>query len=72
MNTIKINGRSVCYSDTTVFQVQVGKNKSAYKDRYSFTGDIRKAAFYYECINIGNGFKKRLLMNGKPLVRAFS
>lgn len=72
MNTVKINGRSVCYSDTTVFQVQVGKGKGSYKDKYTFTGDIRKAAFYYECINIGNGYKKRLCMNGKAIVRAFS
>lgn len=73
--TIKVNGRSVCYTDNTVFMVQVGKNKSAYKTKYSFKGDIRQAAFYYECINIGNGYKKRLLMSGanKPvLVRAVS
>lgn len=73
--TIKVNGRSVCYTDNTVFMVQVGKNKSAYKTKYSFKGDIRQAAFYYECINIGNGYKKRLLMSGanKPvLARAIS
>lgn len=73
--TINVNGRSVCYHDNTVFMVQVGKNKSSYKTKYSFKGDIRQAAFYYESINIGNGYKKRLLMSGanKPvLVRAFS
>jgi hypothetical protein len=73
--TIKINGRSVCYHNETTFIVQVGKGKSAYKNKYLFKGDIRKAAFYYESINIGNGYKKRLLMSGanKPvLARCFS
>ncbi len=72
MNTIKINGKDVQYSWDTFFQVQVGKKKGAYTTRYSIMGDIRTAAFYYECINIGNGYKKRLLINGKPIVRAFS
>lgn len=75
--TIKVNGREVSYSDTTKFLVQVGKGeKGAYTTRYSFTGDIRKAGFYYECMNIGNGYKKRLVMenNGRKclLVRALS
>lgn len=71
-HTIKFNGRDIEYSDNTTFQVQVGRNKSAYKTRYSFVGDIRKAAFYYQCINIGRGYKKRLLIDNKVLVRAFS
>lgn len=68
LKSIKVNGRDVQYSDKTNFTVQVGKGKSSYKTRYSFTGDIRQAAYYYECINIGNGYKKRLVMDGKTLV----
>ena len=68
--TIKIDGRSVCYHDNTIFNVQVGKGKSTYKTRYSFKGNIKQAAFYYACINIGNGYKKRLVMCGanKPVL----
>lgn len=78
--TIKIkiatlDGQRIAYSDNTVFEVQVGRYRSAYKTRYSFTGDLARAVFYLNAINIGNGYKKRLLMVGanKPvLARAFS
>ena len=75
--SIKINGRDFSYSDSTTFLVQVGKGeRGSYNTRYSFTGDINKAAFYYQCINIGNGYKKRLVMenNGSKclIVRALS
>lgn len=75
--SIKVNGRNFSYSDSTNFLVQVGKGeKGSYHTRYSFTGDINQAAFYYQCINIGNGYKKRFVMedNGikRMIVRAFS
>ena len=45
----------------TKFLVQVGHGpKGAYKTRYSFT-DRDQASFYYVCINIGRGYKKRLV-----------
>lgn len=69
VKSINVNGREYQYSDSTKFDVQVGKGKSAYKTRYSFTGDLRQAAFYYHSLNIGNGYKKRLLLDGKTLVR---
>jgi hypothetical protein len=77
MKTIKINGREFQYSDSTNFLIQVGKGeKGAYATRYSFTGDLGKASFYYQCINIGNGYKKRLVMDNNGckslIVRALS
>jgi hypothetical protein len=58
-----------------MYLVQVGKgSKSSYKTRYSFS-ELKEALFYYRCINIGNGYKKRLLAPSlkKPLIaRAFS
>ena len=45
----------------TKFLVQVGHGpKGSYKTRYSFT-DQDQASFYYVCINIGRGYKKRLV-----------
>jgi len=70
-----INGRTLAYSSATVFQVQIGRNSSAYKTRYSFTGNLAQAVAYYRAINIGNGYKKRLVGYGlnKPiLARQFS
>lgn len=72
MNTIRIGNRTFPVSAESVFQVQVGRNRSAYKNRYTFSGDFNKAAFYYSCINIGNGYKKRFLLDGKVVARAFS
>jgi hypothetical protein len=51
----------------TKFLVQVGRGtKGAYKIRYSFTNQAQ-ANFYYAGINIGNGYKKRLVrVDGRP------
>jgi hypothetical protein len=70
MKTVELNGKMIEYSDDTIFLVQLGKGKGAYKTKYSFTGDIRQAVFYFNCINIGDGYKKRLLMpdNGKQVL----
>lgn len=77
IKTATLDGKSVAYTDQTVFQVQVGKDKGSYAPRYSFVGlnSLHQAVFYYRGINIGRGYKKRLVMVGanKPvLARAFS
>jgi len=69
---ITINNKTFTCNDDTHFVIQMGKGKSAYKDRYVFVGDLEKALFYYRCINIGYGFKKRLLIDKKVVSRAFS
>lgn len=61
--TVILGDARVAYTSDTVFLVQVGRGpKGSYSTRYRFVGDLHRAAFYYECINIGNGYKKRLLM----------
>jgi hypothetical protein len=42
--------------------VQVGKGKRSYKTKYRIVGDLTLAVRYYAGINLGPGFKKRLLM----------
>ena len=75
MNDIKIitnelDGKRIAYSSETLFLVQVGKGKSSYGTRYVFTGNLQQAVMYYNGINIGNGYKKRLLMpsSKKPVL----
>lgn len=76
MTTLKsatLNGKSIGYSSETVFLVQVSKNrnsKSGYVTKYSFKGELGKACFHYDCINIGNGYRKRLVMpsSKKPVL----
>jgi hypothetical protein len=70
-----LNGKLVAYTSKTEFLVQVGKEGSKYSTRYRFEGDLHNAVFYYKSINIGNGYKKRLIAPSfnKPLIaRAFS
>jgi hypothetical protein len=69
----KLGDKTVAYSSATVFCVQVGKgSKGSYKTRYSFTGELERAVLYFNAINIGNGYKKRLTMAGKVLGRVSS
>jgi hypothetical protein len=75
MKTATLDGKRIAYTDDTVFEVQVGRHKGKYTARYSFTGNLHQAVKYYRCINIGNGYKKRLVMPDamRPvLARAFS
>jgi hypothetical protein len=52
--------------------VEVGKGKSAYETRYRLDTE-RQAIFYYNGVNIGNGYKKRLVNpNGEIVARQFS
>jgi len=58
-----LNGKRIGYSNETEFLVQVGRySKGSYKTRYVFKGDLATAVGYYNGINIGNGYKKRLVM----------
>jgi hypothetical protein len=68
---ITIDGKRMVYTSMTEFLVQVGKNRSAYRTKYKFVGDIQQAAAHYRAINVGLGYKKRLLMpNAKRPVLA--
>lgn len=57
---VTLDGKRIAYTNRTEFLVQVGKNRSAYRTRYRFVGDIHKAAAHYRAINVGLGYKKRL------------
>ena len=53
------------------YAVQVGKGRGAYSTRYTFN-NAAQAELYFRCINIGNGYKKRLLEGDRVVARAFS
>jgi len=70
-----LDGKDIAYAEDTQFWVQVGKGRGSYRTRYSFTGNLAQAVFYYRGINIGNGYKKRLYspsMNKPTLAKEFS
>ena len=56
-----LDDKQIAYTNQTNFLVQVGKGKSEYKTRYCITGNLVQAVMYYNGINIGNGYKKRLV-----------
>lgn len=75
LKTATLDGKTIAYTDQTEFLVEVGRNQGAYQTRYSFTGNLAQAVMHYRCINIGNGYKKRLRapsFNKPVLARAFS
>jgi hypothetical protein len=62
IKTLELDGKKITYTNQTEFLVQVGKEKSSYKTKYKFTGNLNQAVSYYCAINIGLGYKKRLMM----------
>lgn len=71
-----LNGKPIAYCYDTVFEVHLGKGKSAYnKGKWTFKGSLAQAVHYYNSLNIGNGYKKRLVaysLNKPILARHFS
>jgi hypothetical protein len=73
----ELDGKRIAYHSTTQFLVQVGRGKKgSYRTKYAIRGNLAQAVLYYNGINIGRGWKKRLLMpscSHHPLLaRAFS
>ena len=65
--TAELDGKRIAYANTTEFLVQVGRyRKGAYQTKYRFEGEFDRAVRYYNAINIGLGYKKRLLMPSSP------
>lgn len=67
----ELDGKKIALHKDSVIEVQIGKNSSSYKTRYTFKGnEFGKAVFHYNGINIGNGFKKRLKCDSlnKPIL----
>lgn len=51
--------------------VQVGKDKSSYKTKYSLDNEI-EAWLYFNCLNTHSGYKKRLVIDGKVVARVIT
>jgi hypothetical protein len=73
--TVELDGKQVAYTDETVFLVELGRGRGAYRTRWSFVGNLHRAVAHYRALNIGCGFKKRLRapsFNKPLLARSFS
>lgn len=67
----KIATDPIPISDRYRFTIQVGRYRGSYKTRHR-TDNLHQALLMYAGINIGNGYKKRLIDNGKVIARNFS
>lgn len=76
LKTNELDGKRIAYSSETTFYVQSGRGrKSTYRNRMAFKGNLPQAVLWYNSLNIGNGYKKRLVswdLNRPVLARAFS
>ena len=73
--TATLDGKTIAYTSETEFLVEVGHNRGAYRTRYAFKGNLAQAVSYFNAVNIGHGYKKRLRapsFNKPVLARAFS
>ena len=66
MLTTELNGKTIAYHEDTEFLVQIGRGKGSYKTRWTFKGNLYQAVKYYNGLNVGYGYKKRLLMPSSP------
>jgi len=75
LHTAILDGKLIGFSSETDFLVQLGKGRGSYRTKWGFKGNLPQALLYYKSLNVGNGYKKRLLMpsSSKPiLARCFS
>lgn len=70
-----LNGKRIVYTSETTFFVQIARQNKTYRTKYSFKGSLGLAVRWYNHINLGNGYKKRIYcpsMNNKVLARQVS
>lgn len=76
LKTANLNNRPIAFTNETEFLVQLGRGKSKYRTKYRIVGNLAQAVNYYNGLNVGYGYKKRLLMpscSKRPvLARQFS
>lgn len=76
MRSQTFNGRTLHFTNVTEFLVQTSKrpgSKSGYENRQRIVGNLTQAVMYFNSYNIGNGYKKRLVMvtgDGRNVVLA--
>jgi hypothetical protein len=75
---ISIGNIKLEYTEDSVILVQTGRGRGAYRTRNRFVKrsdglfPVYTALMSYRAINIGNGYKKRLIVDGKCVAREMS
>ena len=59
----ELDGKRIAYSEETMFYIQIDRyKKGSYRTRYSVKGNLGQAVMYFNGINIGLGYKARILV----------
>lgn len=59
--TVTIDDKTYTYGLHDTWDIEVGRYRGAYRLQYRMT-TVVDGVKYYRCINIGNGYKKRLVL----------
>lgn len=71
--TVSLDNKLIAYEDRHLFLVQIGRGKGKYQNHNRVQGDLPHAVMLYNMLNIGNGYKKRLVCNdfNKPVIAKY-
>ena len=58
----ELDGKKIAYHSATEFLVQVAYKKNKYQTERRIVGNLAQAVLWYKGINIGKGYRKRLVM----------
>jgi len=68
--TAILDNKPITWTSKTIFRIQLGRGtRGSYTNRYIITGSLDAAVIYYRGLNVGYGYKKRLLMENKVLAK---
>lgn len=74
--TFELDGRSIAMHIDSQIEIQLGRGRGAYKTKLTFSAlQFGRAVMHYNALNIGNGYKKRLVcksLNKPVLARSIS
>jgi hypothetical protein len=58
----ELDGSKVAFHRDNIIMIQIGKGKGSYEDTHTYLApDFPRAVMHYRCLNIGNGYKKRMV-----------
>ena len=65
-----LNGRTVEYTNQSIFIVETSRDGVAFKEKHRLTGNLDAAVTYYNGLNVTEGVTKRLRIDGKAATLA--
>jgi hypothetical protein len=69
---LRVLGRLLLEESISMYTVEIGRyTKGSYKVRWRFDNETQ-AVMYFNGINVGRGYKKRIRKDGKTIARVFS